>query len=126
MTTSDILRLINGIAVLVAVSMIVSPLLGAVLSAFLWGNVVGGVVIVLLAGYNAYLAHDGEPVNRYVAYLAGFGGLWLIMFPFGILVEAPNVLLANFLAGGMIAILTGYTGYVGPSVSDRGASGQAA
>lgn len=109
-----------SIAALVGVWIIVSPFVWAGLpGAFLGSNVVMGALIVILAGYTAYLASNDQPVKRYAAYIAGLAGLWVILSPFALGITNANVLFNNFVSGGVVAVLTGYSGYVGPALRDR-------
>lgn len=117
MTTIENLKTLGAIATVVGLWVIISPFLWSVPSSFLWTMVATGVVVTALSAYTAYVAHNERRVSRTVAYLAGFGGLFVIISPYAFQVSEPNLLLNNFVAGGIIAVLTGYSGYVGPALS---------
>lgn len=116
----------TGLAALLGLWVVVSAFLWSVPGGYRWSVVVVGLAITVLSGYTAYLTHSGGQVRRSVAYLAGLGGLYVIMSPYAFGVSEPNLLLNNFVAGGLIGILTGYSGYVGPVVSTPEARQQAA
>lgn len=126
MLTIENIKWFGGIAALGGLWVVVTPFLWPVPSAFRWTTVVVGLGIVLLAGYTAYEAHREARVRRYVAYLAGLAGLFVILSPYAFQVSHPNLLLNNFIVGGVIAALTGYSGYVAPALSARAPTGRAA
>lgn len=126
MPTTDNIKWLTGIAAIIGLWVIATPFVWDVPATFLWLTVLVGVEITVLSAYTAYKAHTAGQVNRWVAYLAGFGGLFFIMAPYAFQISEPNLLLNNFVAGGLIGILTGYSGYVAPAISAPGAGKPAA
>lgn len=125
MPTTDNIKWLTGIAAIVGLWVIATPFVWDVPATFLWLAVVVGVGITVLSAYTAYRAHTVGRVSRWVAYLAGFGGLFFILAPYAFQISEPNLLLNNFVAGGLVAILAGYSGYVAPAVSAPTARGPA-
>lgn len=122
MPTADNLKWLGGIAAVVGLWVIATPFVWGLGGRFLWLTVILGVVIAVLSGYTAYLATTEGRVRRSIAYLAAIGGLVVIVSPYAFQISEPNLLLNNFVAGGLIAILAGYSGYVGPAISAPGAT----
>lgn len=125
MPTTDNLKWLGGIAAVAGLWVIVTPFVWSVPSEFRWLTVLAGIVIVLTAGYSAYTAHTEERVSRSVAYIAGLTGLFVIISPYAFQISEPNLLLNHFVAGGLVGILTGYSGYVAPAISAPKARGPA-
>lgn len=125
MPTTDNIKWLTGIAAIVGLWVIATPFLWDVPATFLWLTVVVGAGITVLSAYTAYVAHTKGQVSRTIAYLAGFGGLFFIISPYAFQISDPNLLLNNFVVGGVIAILSGYSGYVAPAISAPGARGPA-
>lgn len=126
--TIDTIQRLCGLAAIVGLWATISPFLwaGEVSGGFLWSSVVIGAVITLLAAYASYMAYSENQVRRYAAYLAGFGGLYVVLSPYFFGETAPNLLLNTFFTGLVIAILTGYSAYVAPAVTPPEAGRQTA
>lgn len=124
--TIDTVKKLCYIAAVLGLWVIVSPFLWSVPNTFVISSVIAGIVITVLSGYTAYQAGSSGNINRYLLYIAAIAGLYVIISPYAFGVGAPNLLLNNFVTGGLIAVTAGYSGYVTPIVTAVGPARQPA
>lgn len=117
----------SWIAALVGLWLAVSPfvLSGPIQSGtVMWSNVLGGILIAVLAGFAAY-AYRTHPATResggpeWSGWIAALAGLWLLVSPFvltGTIAEGTPMYAT--LGGGIVALmLAAYAGYEMPTES---------
>lgn len=77
-----------------------------------WNYVLVGGGILVLSGYNWWVADDDDPGSSWAAAGSAILGLWLIVVPFLTDVAAGGWLLWNdIIVGALVAIMAGYNAY---------------
>lgn len=111
-TVTQSIKLLAGTNGLLGLWMIAAPFIWGAPTADLWNDVIVGIVIAGLAGYNYYRETNGQTASRASAALNTLLGLWLIAAPFVFGVD--GVLLWNdVIVGAIITLFAGYNWGVG-------------
>lgn len=109
--TTGVLKWLSGVVALVGIWIAVSPFLYAATEVATWNNVVVGVVIFLLAGYNFYRMMNDQRASIGGSSLVVLLGLWSIIAPL-LLAFGSEALAWSTLASGIaVVILSGYNAY---------------
>ncbi|UPM42781.1 SPW repeat protein [Halocatena salina] len=77
-----------------------------------WNNIVIGVSILLIAGYNTYRLMNGMSASVASAGLVTILGLWMILAPFVLDTSLMMLLWSDIIAGALVVILAGYNTYM--------------
>jgi hypothetical protein len=86
---------------------------GAATDAMLYNNVVVGLGILLVAGYNFYRLATGYDSSVGAMGLVSLLGLWMVVVPFLVEVEASDAYWSNVVSGIVVALGAGLAVYVG-------------
>lgn len=109
---------LSGINSLLGAWLVVSPFLltvtGDELSASVWNNIIIGLAIFLIAGYNYYRQSKGLVASTGSAALVALLGLWMIIAPFVVFaVDTATMFWSNVITGALLTILAVYVAYEG-------------
>lgn len=88
-----------------------------------WNNIIIGVAIFLIAGYNTYRLMSEMSVGVASTALVTLLGLWMIAAPFVFGVTLTMLLWSDAIAGALVAILAGYNTYVERKAEQAAAAG---
>lgn len=102
--------MMQGMSVTIAVCglvLIAAPLLGKSSTAGLWNNLVVGVAVVLLGGFNVVRIRRDRPVSFSASALATLLGLWTLVSSVVIGMGSPEIAITNILFGVTIVMLAG-------------------
>lgn len=108
---ADSMKWLSGIVSLVGLLLAVSPFVWAVSEAAIGNNIVVGLAVFLLAGYNYYRMSKGYIGSISVAALVALLGLWTIIAPFLYPFDAEVLAWTTVAAGIVIALVSGYNAY---------------
>lgn len=123
-TTARSMTWLSGVVTILGLWIAVSSFVfGGMSQASFWNNIVIGVAIVLIAGYNTYRLLNGMTASVASAALVALLGLWMIAAPFVFQTTLTMLLWSDVIAGALIAILAGYNTYAGRSAERGGAAG---
>lgn len=112
---SQSIKWLSGIVSLVGLWIAVSPTVYETTDAMLWNNVIVGLGIFLLAGYNYYRMANGYAPSVGVATVVAALGLWSVVAPFLLEVVSTELLWSTVVSGIVVAALAGYNAYAGRS-----------
>lgn len=104
-------RIVSGLAVLVGVWLVASPFILEATDTALWNNLIVGLAVVLLAGFNYYRMTTERIGNVGVSSLVALLGVWILLVPFIIEMGSEELLWGTAVAGLLIALLSGYNAY---------------
>lgn len=105
------LKWISGIISLIGLWVFVSPFIFESTPITWWNNVVVGLAIFLLAGYNYYRMSKTLLASVGVSALVALLGLWIIIAPFVIDVASGAMAWSTLISGLLVAVLSGYNAY---------------
>ncbi|MFD1642063.1 SPW repeat protein [Halohasta litorea] len=105
------MKWVCGIISLVGLWIAVSPFVFEATAAALWNNVIVGVAIFLLAGFNYYRMTNGLLASVGVGSLVVLLGLWSIIAPFLFAMGSDELAWSTLIAGIGVAALSGYNTY---------------
>ncbi|MFB6165904.1 MAG: SPW repeat protein [Haloarculaceae archaeon] len=114
---SEIVEWLAGIntilgAWLVAVPFVFADAVGLGTGFAFWNYIVVGAAIVVLSGYDWWVADDDHPGNSWAAGGSAILGLWIFITPFVTAAGVSGLLLWNdVIVGGIVAVLAGYNAY---------------
>lgn len=112
-TTATAMKWVSGLVAVLGLWIAVSSFVFAGMSqASFWNNIIIGVAILLIAGYNTYRLLNERAASVASAALVTLLGLWMIVAPFVVQVTLPMLLWSDAIAGALVAILAGYNAYV--------------
>lgn len=107
------MKWISGVTALLGLWIAVSSFVFTEISlASYWNNIVIGVAILLIAGYNTYRLMNGMSASAASAGLVTILGLWMILAPFVFEVLSMALLWSDIIAGALVVILAGYNTYM--------------
>lgn len=111
---------LSGINSLLGAWLVISPFLlmavGDSLSASLWNNIIIGLAIFLVAGYNYYRQSKDLVASTGSASLVALLGLWMIVAPFVVFTAAETttaMFWSNVITGALVTIIAVYVAYEG-------------
>lgn len=117
--TSKSMKWLSAVAAILGLWIAVSPfvLTGTppaieFIEAGTWNNLIIGIAIFLIAGYNYYRLMNERTTSMASAALVTLLGLWMIIAPFVFEAALPAMLWSDVIAGALVAILAGYHTYV--------------
>ena len=84
-----------------------------------WNNIIIGLAIFLVAGYNYYRMTNGLSVSVGSSAFVALLGLWMVLVPF-VLADVGTAFWSDVVSGVIVAIGAGYNAYAGSS-SEAGA-----
>lgn len=105
------MKFVSGLVSLVGLWIGVSPFVYDTTEMGLWNNVVVGLAVFLVAGYNFYRMQRGFFASVGSASLVALLGLWTIVAPFVMAFESDILFWSNVAAGAVIALLAAYNAY---------------
>lgn len=76
-----------------------------------WNDLIIGVAVVVLAGYNYYRVSDDDPLSVGGASLVALLGLWMIVAPFVFEVPTEAAFWNDVVVGALVALIAGYSAY---------------
>jgi hypothetical protein len=102
------MRWANVVNALVGIWFIVAPYaLGtAGRPAVLWTSIAGGVLLLVLAGWAAL--SEGARKAAWLRYVTGLIGIWFIVAPFVLSLQAHREVWTSVLGGAIVLALSGY------------------
>ena len=101
----------SGIASLFGLWIAVSPFLLENTDVALWNDLVVGLAVFLIAGYNYYRLSQGERLSVGAAGLIILLGLWSVVAPFLFEFGSDELAWSTLISGAVITILSGYNAY---------------
>lgn len=101
----------SGIASLFGLWIAVSPFLFENTDVALWNDLVVGLAVFLIAGYNYYRLSQGERLSEGAAGLVVLLGLWSVVAPFLFEFGSDELAWSTLISGAVIAVLSGYNAY---------------
>lgn len=110
---SNGMKWLSGFAALFGAWIALSPFALESTSAAEWNNIVVGVAIFLIAGYNFYRYVDNQPGSVGAMALVGLLGLWALFAPFAFDIGSEELLFSNVVAGVLVALFGGYVANTG-------------
>lgn len=105
------MRWVSGLVSLIGLWIAVSPFLFDTTATALWNNVVVGLAIFLIAGYNYYRMARNHVASTGSASLVALLGLWALAAPFVIEFETETLAWSNVVAGILVALIAAYNAY---------------
>lgn len=113
-TTADSnLKWLSGFVSLVGAWIFVSAFVyDAMSTVSYWNNVIVGLAIFLIAGYNYYRMTNGYEVSVGSAGLVALLGLWMILVPF-VIADIGAAFWSDVISGIVVAGIAGYNAYAG-------------
>lgn len=105
------MRMLSGVAILLGAWLVASPLVFEATDMALWNNIIVGLAIVILAGFNYFRMTSERMGNVGVSTLVALLGIWALLVPFVIDMGSEGLLWGTAIAGLIIAILSGYNAY---------------
>lgn len=106
-----IMRIMSGIAVIVGAWLVASPFVLEATETAMWNNVIVGLAIIILAGFNYYRMMSDRLGNVGVSSLVALLGLWALLVPFLLEMGSDELLWGTAIAGIIVAIISGYNAY---------------
>lgn len=102
------MRWANVVNALVGIWFIVAPyVLGvATRPAVQWTSIVGGILLLVLAGWAA-LSEEARK-QAWLQYVTGLIGIWFIVAPFALSLAARREVWTSILGGAIALVLSGY------------------
>lgn len=109
---------LSGINSLLGAWLVVSPFLltqtGGGLSASVWNNILIGVAIFLIAGYNYYRQSRDLAAGVGSSSLVALLGLWMIVAPLVVFViDTGAMFWSNIVTGALVTLIAVYVAYGG-------------
>ncbi|WP_433631433.1 SPW repeat protein [Halomicrococcus sp. NG-SE-24] len=113
-TTADSnLKWLSGFVSLVGAWIFVSAFVYDTMSTVsYWNNVIVGLAIFLIAGYNYYRMTNGYEVSVGSAGFVALLGLWMILVPF-VIADIGAAFWSDVISGIVVAGIAGYNAYAG-------------
>lgn len=108
---TDMMQWLSAIVALVGLYIAVSPFLFEATQAATWNDLLVGIAIFLLAGYNFLRLARDHLANVGVASLAALLGLWALISPFVIEMGSNELATGTALSGLIVAALSAYNAY---------------
>jgi len=87
-----------------------------------WNNIIIGLGIFLIAGYNYYRMTNGHTVSVGSSAFVALMGLWMILVPF-VLTGVGTAFWSDVVSGAIVAVGAGYNAYAGSSTEAGTATG---
>ena len=119
------MKWVSGIISLVGLWIAISPFVYGAGAAALWNNVVVGLAIFLLAGFNYYRMTKGLLASVGVASLVVLLGLWSIVAPFVFGMASTALVWSTIIAGLVAAVVSGYNAYANRKAASEAAGTRA-
>lgn len=114
---SETTKWLSGINSLIGAWLVLSPfvLVQATggLTASNWNNIIIGIAVFLIAGYNYYRQSQRLEPSTGSASLVALLGLWMIIAPFVVFAVAGLMFWSNILSGALVTIISVYVAYEG-------------
>lgn len=109
---------LSGINSLLGAWLVISPFLlisvAADLSASVWNNIIIGLAIFLVAGYNYYRQSKNLVASTGSASLVALLGLWMIVAPLVVFaVDTTTMFWSNVITGALVTLIAVYVAYEG-------------
>jgi hypothetical protein len=112
-TADSSLKWLSGFVSLVGAWIFVSAFVYQTMStASYWNNVIVGLAIFLIAGYNYYRMTIGHEVSVGSAGFVALLGLWMILVPF-VIADVGVAFWSDVVSGAVVAAIAGYNAYAG-------------
>lgn len=112
---SEMTKWLSGVNALLGAWLVVSPFLLTTmeggLSGSVWNNIIIGLAVFLVAGYNYYRQSRAQDASVGSASLVALLGLWMVVAPF--VFDAAALFWNNVLTGALVAIIAVYVAYEG-------------
>ncbi len=110
--TTQSMKWLSGVVAVLGLWIAASSFVFAGMSqASFWNNIIIGVAVFLIAGYNVYRLINEMSASVASAALVTLLGLWMIAAPFALGVTLTMLLWSDAIAGALVAILAGYNTY---------------
>lgn len=106
--SSNSMKWLSGVAALVGLWILISPFTFVASDAALWNNVVVGIAIFLIAGYNYYRLMNDRASTVGAMAIVALLGIWTLIAPFAFDIGSDELLWSN-VAGGVLVILAAGT-----------------
>jgi hypothetical protein len=101
------MRWANVVTALVGIWFIIAPyVLAEARPAVLWTSVVGGILLLVLAGWAARDAEARTPA--WLPAVTGLIGIWFIAAPFVLALAARREIWTSIVGGAVVLVLNGY------------------
>ena len=115
-TMSKMVKWLSGVNALLGAWMVVALFLltrtSGGFSASAWNNIIVGVAIFLIAGYNYMRADEDQPGSVGASALVALLGLWMLIAPFLVFnIDTTALLWSNILSGLIVAVLGAFNAY---------------
>lgn len=113
---SEMVKWLSGVNALVGAWIVAALFLltatGGGLSASAWNNIIVGVAILLIAGYNYLRTDEDEPGSVGASALVALLGLWILVAPFLVFtVDTAALFWSNVLSGALVALIGAFNAY---------------
>lgn len=105
------MKLLSGLTVLLGAWLVISPFAFEATDMAMWNNLIVGLAIIVLAGFNFYRLNESRLANTGVASLVALLGLWALVIPFVIDMGAQALLWGTAIAGLIVAIVAAFNAY---------------
>jgi hypothetical protein len=112
----ELAKWVSGFASLVGLWIAVSPFLYAATATAFWNDLLVGVAIFVIAGYNYYRVTSGHVSSINSASLVALLGVWTLLAPFVLEMGSTELFWSNLVGGALVALLAGYNAYANRSV----------
>ncbi len=119
------MKMLSGLAVLLGAWLVVSPFAFDARDMAMWNNLIVGLAIIVLAGFNFYRLNESRLANTGVASLVALLGLWALVIPFVVDMGAAELLWGTAIAGLIVAIVAGYNAYANRQAGTGGRAARA-
>lgn len=101
----------SGFASLVGVWLVVTPFEFGATGVVLWSNVIVGLGMTLLGGYNYTRILAGKPSQIVAMVVVLLLGAWTMLVPTAVGGTGGTLVLSNGIAGGLAVVFAGYVVY---------------
>jgi len=108
---TETMKWVSGIISLVGLWIAISPFVYEATAASLWNNVVVGLAIFLLAGFNYYRMTNDLLASLGVGSLVVLLRLWSIVAPFLLGMVDTGLVWSTIISGVVVAAVSGYNTY---------------
>ena len=102
---------LSGVIALGGVWLVVAPFLFEMFAANFWNDILVGLALVALGGYNYYRRSNEELGSTAAAALAALLGLWLVVAPFVFGVTSVVGFWSDIIVGLLALLLGAYSAY---------------
>lgn len=112
---SETTKWLSGINSVLGAWLVVSPFVltttAGGLTASNWNNIIIGIAIFLIAGYNYYRQSQMLEASTGSSSLVALLGLWMIIAPFVVFATVGSMFWSNVITGALVTIISVYVAY---------------